>query len=246
MASYVEHGQWAALAGAYVWLLVLTLRRFRRGSRRRETTAPPLQTANDLGDSSLVESDSEPQRIRTIHDLRERTESRESPAGLARAVGPEPALRPRVSTAPPPPPLAPAQRSWAGEARGAPDPHLISDFNALAADPSEWAVEAFAARWRPSTVKTSGGEVLVQSEDGDLWFVADSASSSYGTVLPGPELVQKWDKFYKSLAGASALDQLGPTYRLEEGASFAVKEPCIGYRQGRTVRVEKQGRLAGL
>lgn len=246
MTGYVEHAQSVALAGAYVWLLVLTLWPYRRRLRTRGASASPTQTEEDLGESGQAEAESEPRRFRTTHNLREQTDPRENPAGSASAVALETAVRPRVSMTPPSPPITTADQSWAGQTRCALDPHLISDFNALAADPSVQAVETFAARWRTFTIKPSGGEVLVQSEDGHLWFVPDSDSSSSGTVLPGPELIQKWDKFYKSLAGASALDQLGPTYRLEEGASLAVKEPCIGYRQGLTVRVEKQGRLTGL
>jgi hypothetical protein len=155
-------------------------------------------------------------------------EPKDEPAAI-RPVAPPPAQ-------PPSPPSPPPAVSY--------EPQLISQFNALAADLTEEGVDSFKRRWHPELYKASEGQVLVKTDEGKLWFVRTSGDS--GVVLPSDHLVRQWDKFLRSASGLSARPFLGPTYTLEEGSRLAVRSPCLGQLQGRTVRVEQPGRLAGI
>lgn len=149
-------------------------------------------------------------------------------------------------------PVEPAEPAHAAPRPAAPRPgtekekRLVGDFNRLAAGFSPAVLDRFESDWTPTAVDHVSDSRFAAVEGGALWFVATDPNDGWGAILPGAEIVRKWEKFYRNLRGASAPAGLTASYILVEGSVLEVREPASGRIQPGGIRLESQGTLAGI
>ncbi len=130
--------------------------------------------------------------------------------------------------------------------RGEQEETIVADFNRLAADFTAEALERFEQRWTPVPAKEVEEGFLAEDEGGAMWFVPTDTGSGRGIVLPGADMVRKWEKFYRGLRGVGAPPGLNASYELVEGPVLRVLAPARGRSGPGGIRVELPGRLAGI
>jgi hypothetical protein len=122
---------------------------------------------------------------------------------------------------------------------------VVSDFNRLAVNFTPEMLSQFEDRWEPRAVGEEGEGRLAVVSGGPLWFVLTDQGEREGVILPGAEIVRKWEKFYRNLGGVNAPAGLDASYSLVEGRVLAVVSPARGREMGGAIAITAKGELAG-
>lgn len=123
---------------------------------------------------------------------------------------------------------------------------IAAAYNDLVSDFSGGSADAFRDKWDPIVVTATGPRRFAPDESGKLWFVPDEAGADYGALLPGPEVIRLWAKFYRKMSGLDAKTLLGELYEISEGSSLSVGRPATALREGASFRLGDRGELSGI
>lgn len=191
-----------------------------------------------------------------MDDLRRRIESiefappvtdsrREAPPGDALEVAPttdHPPSTPRHDGS-----LAPRKDDLRASPEPAPTTRIVAEFNELAAQYSQSTLDAFVQCWRPDRLARNSENRLVGDPNGEFWVIRTDAASTWesrGLIVPGPEIVRKWEIYYRSMGSLAAKNLLDFLYELSEGAPLRLDRPAVAIETAQGWKVDKLGKLA--
>jgi hypothetical protein len=106
---------------------------------------------------------------------------------------------------------------------------LLEEFNGIAASGDRRALQAFGESNGAMVVGELGDDALQPDENGKLWWV-EVDTVWYGMLLPAPDVVQNWDKFYRHMGGRQAKIELGKTFDLHAGDTLRINSPAWARR----------------
>lgn len=121
---------------------------------------------------------------------------------------------------------------------------VLAAFNRLASNFDYENARTLEERWQPVAFRATETGDFDRVADGPLWLIPGEGATH--AVIPSLEVVRKWGKFYRSLAGASALQDLGQAYAITEGAMLAIETPALGRMDDDRLVIAAKGRLTGI
>lgn len=121
----------------------------------------------------------------------------------------------------------------------------VAAYNALVADFGGAEFQAFERRWQPVSAARTGENELADDPKGDFWIIRTADSPEpYGLVVPGPEVVRKWELYYRSMGSLRAKTLLKGFYDVGDSAPLRLDRPAIAVQEARGWRVQSPGRFA--
>jgi hypothetical protein len=121
----------------------------------------------------------------------------------------------------------------------------VTAYNALAAGFGQTELRDFEQRWHPEPVTRSKDNRLADDPQGDLWLIRIGDSGSpHGLVVPGPEVVRKWELYYRSMGSLAAKNLLGGLYEVGDNAPLRLRRPAVALKTQGGWRVETPGTFA--
>jgi hypothetical protein len=121
----------------------------------------------------------------------------------------------------------------------------VAAYNALASHFSQADFEAFEQRWHPEAVAHAEENRLAEDPQGDFWLIrSEDTSDPHGLVVPGPEIVRKWELYYRSMSSMAAKSLLQGLYDIKDDAPLRVDRPAIATKTEQGWRVSAQGTFA--
>lgn len=153
-----------------------------------------------------------------------------SPVGHEKAR-PEPAPLP-VKQRPPPPDPVSFERAMAA-------------YNELAAHFGQAELKDFERSWHPERLGWTDGDRLAHDPMGDFWLIRlDDADKGRALLVPGPDIVRKWEIYYRSMSSLAAMRLFEKLYDLNNGGPLRLERPAIATETASGWRVDDRGKFA--
>jgi hypothetical protein len=216
---------WAILAS--IALVVL----FRRVASLRRATSTSSEV-KDLGEKEQELHDEAPGAAKAELPTRSFWQQ-PYPGAVARPETPEPTAAPK--------PVEETRRTPEAIFSFA---RVVADYNALAANFSQAHLQAFEERWQPRTVARAADNWLSEDPQGEFWVIPGDAGGPLGLLVPGSEVVRKWELYYRSMDSLAAKNLLETIYEVRSGAPLRLNQPAIAAQTEKGWKVETPGTLA--
>lgn len=121
----------------------------------------------------------------------------------------------------------------------------VTAYNALASHFGRAELQAFEQRWHPESVARDPENWLTDDPEGDFWLIrTGDAGDPHGLVVPGPEIVRKWELYYRSMDSLIAKNLLEGLYAIKDGAPLRLGRPAIARESDKGWRVSVPGKFA--
>ena len=121
----------------------------------------------------------------------------------------------------------------------------VAAYNALASHFSQTDFDAFEQRWHPEPIAHSADNGLVDDPRGDFWLIRTGvAGDPHGLIVPGPDIVRKWELYYRSMGSMAAKTLLEGLYEIGDDAPLRLEQPAIATLTDTGWEVEVPGTFA--
>lgn len=121
----------------------------------------------------------------------------------------------------------------------------LAAYNALAANFGQAELHAFEQRWHPESVTRTAENWLAEDRHGDFWLIRTGETGNrHGLVVPGPDVVRKWELYYRSMGSLAAKNLLVGLYDVGDSAPLRLQQPAIATQTESGWKVETPGTFA--
>jgi hypothetical protein len=122
------------------------------------------------------------------------------------------------------------------------------EFNQLASRFNQAELEAFERRWSPKSFTRSADSLLVEDPTGRFWIIPTDEEQPTGprrgVVVPGPEIVRKWEIYYRALSSLAAKNLLEAIYELRDDAPLRLERAATAIETLEGWRIESPGKFS--
>ena len=122
---------------------------------------------------------------------------------------------------------------------------VTSAFNRLAQDFQQSLLKDFSESYKPKTFAIQNGE-FIENLEGPFWIIEIPDSGPSCLILPSGKVTKDWDKFYRSMQGLKAKDDLSDVFEIAEAGHLSVSDPAIGSLNAAHITLLQKGKLAGI